>query len=206
MLSPVQSIWKPDGACREVGMATSMPSVGLDCDRPPLPSPLDHPVPRGQEHCLGVVWRQEETGDPVWGLVTIRPSRSTALSFLAPLPWRCHLSSAASRSPHPATRCPPSVATTWFTIGSRAWPSACTGTCAKGRLAWLTPQTHQTPRTKQAGRWSDGPRSDISEERCTTGAGVNSQTIVILWPQITHPPYAIALYFFSFFFCATWWK
>lgn len=35
------------------------------------PSPTDHLVSWCQEHCLGVIWWQEETRNPVWRLVNV---------------------------------------------------------------------------------------------------------------------------------------
>lgn len=116
----------------------------------------DHLVPRCQEHRLGVIWRQEETRDPVWRLVKFTnlhyqpPFHSTGFfpSIYMNLP--IVFPRTASRSLRPVTQCPPSVAMTWCTTGSKAWLSACTGTCARGRRDWQTHLTRQTQRTESA--------------------------------------------------------
>lgn len=118
----------------------------------------DYSVSRCQKHCLGVIWWQEETGDPAWRLV-----KSIHCHYLLALPsfrflfpqFRIHLRfvslPTASRSLHLATQCHPSVAMTWYTTGSKAWLSVCTGMYARGRRDWQTSQTHQTPKTESAG-------------------------------------------------------
>lgn len=111
----------------------------------------DHPLSRGQEHRMGVLWWQEATGDPVWRLVIIcqlLPRTTDSFPIDCAVIRSLLFLSTVSRSPHPVTQCPPSAATTWCMTGSKAWPSVCTGTCARGRHDWRTARTHPTPKTE----------------------------------------------------------
>lgn len=165
-------------------------AVAFDFDHPALHPHSDHAVPRGQEHCLGVVWRQEETGDPVWGLVTICPLESNAV--LCSTTWSLMLT-LFLRSIKITTSCYPV-------------PSICCHDLVYDWFESLAQCLHWNVRKRQA-RLANASDSSDTDNWWTleqggwwrdvrgTAASVTRRAIVLLLLQITNALFAICCLF-----------